>query len=150
MKTFECGHCSGLNEITGVVDDVKAFHIKFNQAGPDKPCLLPEMEERFRVKCLKEEVAEFEAAKTIKDKLDALIDLIYFAIGTAHRMGLLNMVTGVSIFLIAWRRVHLKNMEKELSSPDAPSKRGPEFNGHDIVKPKGWTPAELGDLTGEN
>jgi predicted HAD superfamily Cof-like phosphohydrolase len=149
MNTFKCGHCEGLNEITGVVDDVKEFHIKFNQVGPDKPCLLPPMEERFRVKCLQEEVKEFEEAKTIKDKLDALIDLIYFAIGTAHRMGCLNLRDGITLFVTAWKRVHDKNMMKQLSSKDAPSKRGPEFNGHDIVKPEGWTPAELGDLTGE-
>lgn len=149
MKTFECGHCSGLNEITGVVDDVKAFHIKFNQVGPDKPRLLDPMEERFRLKTMREEIDEYEKAKTIKDKMDALIDLIYFALGTAYRMGCLNLRDGVSLFIIAWRRVHNKNMEKELSSDQNPSKRGKEFNGHDIVKPPGWAPAELGDLTGE-
>jgi predicted HAD superfamily Cof-like phosphohydrolase len=162
MKTFECGHCGGLNEITGLMEDVRAFHIKFNSVYDGPPRDLPERERKFRDHATKEELEEFSQArekflkakdpaekqKFLAEMLDARIDLIYFLLGEVYLMGFgeLDPNQGVSKFVAGWKRVHDANMAKELSSPERPSKRGPEFNGMDVVKPEGWTAADLTDL----
>ena len=67
-----------------------------------------------------------------KKVLDALVDLVYVALGTAYLHGF-----GPQKFNEAWRRVHEKNMEK-IRAPSADhSKRGSAF---DVIKPAGWTP----------
>lgn len=138
MKTFDCGHCGKPNEITGLVDDIREFHEKFNRTYSGPPRELPSEELAFRLKALKEELTEYTEAKSLEDRFDALIDLTYFALGAAYLHGF--------PFADGWRRVHAANMQKILSNPDFPSKRGNEFNGIDIVKPPGWQAPRLADL----
>jgi len=70
------------------------------------------------------------------DQLDALVDLAYVVLGTAFMHGF--------DFNEAWRRVHAANMQKvRATSPDV-SKRNSSL---DVVKPEGWTPPDLSDLT---
>jgi predicted HAD superfamily Cof-like phosphohydrolase len=73
----------------------------------------------------------------MEGQFDALIDLVYFALGRAYLHGF--------PFAEGWKRVHSKNMEKRRANPDAPNegKRGSKL---DIVKPEGWTPPILTDL----
>jgi predicted HAD superfamily Cof-like phosphohydrolase len=131
-----------MKEKTNFFEDVCDFHHKFNRMYLGGPRMLPELEEQHRLQTLKEEVMEYEEAQHLSDKLDALVDLIYFALGTAH-------LHGFQRFEEAWKRVHQKNMEKELSTTENPGKRsidGKQYIGIDIVKPKGWTPPDLTDL----
>lgn len=130
---------------------VREFHQKFGLEYDGPPRVLPSELARFRIKFLKEELQEYKQAyqtfletaatgqDVLVDKLDALVDLVYVALGTADLHGF--------DFNEAFRRVHDKNMKKvrKLTSPDAPdSKRG--NNIYDVVKPPGWEPADLSDL----
>jgi len=93
---------------------------------------------KFRIVCLKEEVQEFEdavAANDLPGAFDALIDLVYFALGTAHIMNL--------PWPAGWDRVQAANMAKVRAERSADSKRG---SGFDVVKPAGWSAPDLSDL----
>jgi predicted HAD superfamily Cof-like phosphohydrolase len=122
-----------------MLGDVARFHMKFGQAYVGPPQHLDEEERVFRLKCLREEVQEYEDADNLEGELDALVDLIYFALGTAYRHGFHE-------FREAWRRVHAKNMTKRLVIKEGESKRG--HDRYDIVKPEGFVPADLSDLVG--
>ena len=85
-----------------------------------------------------EEIAEFEEAIEKGDlpgAFDALIDLAYFTLGTAHVMNL--------PWEAGWERVHAANMAKIRTERPADSKRG---SGFDVVKPAGWSAPILDDL----
>lgn len=116
--------------------DVANFHSKFGLTGP----LTPE-EEELRHKRLYEEVHEYREAVEEGNKekqLDALVDTVYIAIGTANRQGW--------NFDEAWKRVHAANMAKERGTENN-SKYGSTF---DIVKPVGWTAPDLSDLVNDH
>lgn len=113
-------------------DDIHEFHNKFNvpfrptQRRPNRGVV------QYRVKFMLEELEEFvQAAK--KDDLvqmtDALVDLVYVAMGTAWMLNL--------PFPAAWIEVHSANMRKERAKADGDSKRGTSL---DIIKPKDWQP----------
>jgi len=68
-------------------EQVRAFHIAFNHPTKDKPTLLDPDRAIKRMNWIKEEVQEFLDANTIVDQADAMIDVIYFAIGTLVEMG---------------------------------------------------------------
>ena len=133
-------------------EDIRAFHEKFGlEPTTDPGHRLPDDLLRFRITCLLEEVAEYaeavglplEPGKAVNDPgefdaidaFDALIDLAYFALGTAylHRFP----------FDEGWARVQAANMAKVRAKHEGESKRG---SAYDVVKPEGWQPAELGDL----
>jgi predicted HAD superfamily Cof-like phosphohydrolase len=85
-----------------------------------------------------EELEEYYDAWNDSDmpgQLDALVDLVYVALGTAHMQGF--------DFNEAWRRVHDANMQKVRAQNADESKRGSAL---DVVKPEGWKPADLSDL----
>lgn len=82
-----------------------------------------------------EELAELQTALNeddLPETLDALIDLMYFAAGAIHSLG----VDGDEAF----RRVHSANMTKKAGIKPT---RG--LNG-DATKPADWTPPGLHDL----
>jgi len=114
---------------------IKEFHEKFglNYAGP--PRHLPLDLERFRTEFMKEEIIEYEGRVVLVDKLDALVDLVYVAMGTAYLHGF--------DFDEAFRRVHEANMKKKRSISTILYGRG---SGWDVVKPEGWEPPYLDDL----
>jgi len=109
---------------------VKAMHKKFDLANTGKPCHLEAHEKAFRVKALQEELDEYNAATTLVDEYDALLDLIVFAVGTLDRQGL--------PLLEGFEKVMKANMAKEVGQNG--EKRG-GFK-RDLVKPKGWTGPE--------
>lgn len=85
----------------------------------------------FRVNHLREELSELiQAIDTadLPEQVDALIDLIYIAIGMILEMGV-NPIE-------AFEPVHEANMQKIRGT----TKRG---HGFDAVKPDGWTPPDL-------
>ena len=118
--------------------DVVQFHCKFGIQYQGPPRALPEDLFKFRIKRLADEHCEYldaVAAGIHKDQLDALVDLVYIALGNAHLHGW--------DFDEAWKRVHATNMSKERVSVRNPGKYG-HFT--DIVKPAGWSTPQLDDL----
>ena len=113
--------------------DIKDFHEKFGLQYEGPARSLPQDLASFRLNFLIEETDEYILAEKRADQLDALVDLVYVAMGTAYLHGF--------DFEEAWRRVHEANMAKV---------RGPSArSGDDIIKPEGWKPPYHGDLVGE-
>lgn len=118
-------------------EDVGDFHTKFGLHSVMASGASPTGEEaneelmQFRVKFLYEELQEFEeglADGDVAQMADALIDLVYVALGTAHFLGL--------PWQALWDDVQRANMAKVRAAADgSDSKRGSSF---DVVKPKGW------------
>lgn len=114
-----------------MLNDIKEFHEKFELTyrGTHRQ-LTPEMAE-FRTKFMLEELTEYAQALENNDmpgQLDALVDLVYVALGTAYLQGL--------PFQAAWDEVHACNMRKVKAGPNGEgSKRG---SPHDVIKPEGW------------
>lgn len=133
--------------------DIAAFHEKFGleYGGPART--LPEELGKFRIGFMAEELGEYcmdeEHIKVVVDyiktrpsqdvpldkQLDALVDLVYVALGTAYMQGF--------NFNEAWRRVHAANMKKVRAERAVDSARGSTY---DVVKPPGWVAPDLSDL----
>ena len=115
--------------------NIEEFHEKFNLEYRDYPRPLDPDEKDFRLVCLREEVDEYASAQNLEDELDALVDLIYFALGTSYRHGF--------DFAAAWKRVHTANMAKERAKTASRSKRHFDL---DVIKPAGWVAPDLTDI----
>ncbi|MEO7719601.1 MAG: HAD family hydrolase [Capsulimonas sp.] len=83
---------------------VKEFQVRFGNPISDIPSVMSEERRRIRTIYLLEEVLEFVNAEQVHEQADALIDLIYFAIGGMVEMG----IAPQRIFEI----VHKANMDK--------------------------------------
>lgn len=91
----------------------------------------------FALTAMYEELYEFTVAcnsNNVGEALDAIIDLIYFAIGRAYEMGITP-----AQFRQCWNLVQNKNMAK---------KRGTKNRGTDLdaSKPEGWEAADLREI----
>lgn len=118
--------------------DVIDFHKKFQIDYDGPPREIDEQHKYFRTKRLNEEFEEYLQAidkKNLEGQLDALVDLVYIALGTMRAHGW--------DFDEAWSRVHDANMRKELASSTNPGKYS---DRRDIVKPPGWSPPSHKDL----
>lgn len=92
----------------------------------------------FRLRFLLEELCEFDHAAALGDTaaaFDALIDIVYVALGTAIFMNL--------PWQVGWDRVQAANMQKIRAARSTDSKRGTAF---DVVKPPSWQAPTLDDL----
>lgn len=92
---------------------------------------------KFRFNFMREELHEFASAALQRDKVkafDALLDLVYVAMGTSLFMGITpeQWYDGMSA-------VHEANMSKMRATSTEQSKRGTTL---DVVKPEGWIPPE--------
>lgn len=107
-------------------DDVREFHEKFGHPVPAEPGMIDRKRSLSRAKWMNEEVAEFLVAEDIYEQADAMIDVIYFALGTLVEMGL----EPDELFAIVQRA----NMAKLF--PDGK----PHYNPKDgkVIKPEGW------------
>ena len=115
---------------TNILKDIDNFHKKYGFEKNEK-IDIPSNSEliNFRTAFLMEELAEYTNAITKKDAagaLDALVDIVYIALGTAW---LFNLP-----FEKAWNEVQKANMSK-IRAKDKTGKRGTKF---DVVKPKDW------------
>ena len=113
--------------------DVLNFHKKFGVPLAPKPTLLQGDELAFRIKFLQEELDEFKKAHdecNLEDAIDALIDLVYVAHGSAQFMGI-----STEQWDAHWSEVQECNMNKERVESADDSKRGYKF---DIKKPTNW------------
>jgi len=89
----------------------------------------------FRVRFLHEELTELMTAIDQRDTpgiADALVDLVYVALGTAHLFGF--------PWEELWDEVQRANMAKERATSAAASKRSSAF---DVINPEGWTPPDI-------
>lgn len=135
-----------------MVADIEEFHEKFRLRYRGKPRALPRDIAGFRTRFLEEEYREYvesgmnlqaaikagddaEITHFLEQQLDALVDLVYVALGTAHLHGF--------DFATAWYRVHKANMAKVRAEDASDSKRGSHY---DVVKPKGWQAPDHKDL----
>lgn len=92
---------------------------------------------QFRVACMAEELSEYTAATTHEDRLDALVDLAVFVVGTALRHGYTKAAWDE-----AFNRVITANMEK-VAGPVTNQRGESTF---DLGKPEGWVAPELADI----
>jgi len=124
-----------------LLGDINRFHNKF---GFEKngTVSIPENNElvNFRTSFLLEELAEYSQAITKKDTagaLDALVDIVYIALGTAW---LFNLP-----FEKAWKEVQTANMKK-VRAKSKSKKRGTAF---DVIKPKDWKAPNIDQIVEE-
>jgi len=118
--------------------DVQRFHKKFKVPVNKTPTQLKQKDMQFRIDFLEEELHELVFAYKTKDlagQFDALIDLVYVALGTADLMGLK--------FDKGWDLVHQANMKKVRVKSAKGSKRG---HAWDVTKPEGWQAPDLTKL----
>lgn len=96
-------------------EDVKAFHKFFGHAIARQPTFMTEERAKNRMKWQDEERQEFLDALEVKDiaeAADAIVDQLYFILGTAVEMGI--PVDHV------WDLVHSANMAKAMKSEHHP------------------------------
>ena len=121
-----------------MIKDVYKFNNKIiNISQPVKPTVLNKERLLFALTAMYEELHEFTLAcnqNNIGEALDAIIDLIYFAIGRAYELGITEQQ-----FKKCWDLVQQKNMQK---------KKGAKNRGTDIdaQKPEGWRAADLNEV----
>lgn len=110
--------------------DVRDFHKRFGLLQHRELGHLSRRKLYERFEFLQEELNEFHKASERQDlegQLDALIDLVYVAKGTAVMLG--------TPWHLHWKEVHRANMRKV---------RGITQRGHavDVRKPEGWLPPD--------
>lgn len=118
-----------------LLGDIYDFHTKFGFVFPKQPTELSKEMYNFRVKFMHEELKEYEDAieeGNLEKQFDALIDLVYVALGTGYLHGF--------PFARGWDEVHAANMRKERADKNTASDRG---GTNDIIKPEGWQPPDL-------
>lgn len=124
-------YCEGV-----MMEEIAEFHEKFKlKPKSSVPKLLSAEQMGFRLHCLDEEMDEMYRAYAegdLEKTADAIVDLVYFALGTAYLMNL--------PFDELWQEVHAANMQKVRAKKKGDSKRG---SAYDVVKPEGWQPPNL-------
>jgi len=113
-----------------MIEEVQTFLTKFGLSYKGSPQSLHATIKADRIKHMREEISEYSYAKNKEEELDAIIDIIYLAIGT-------GLMQGFDIEE-AFKRVHQANM-KRIKNPVITDKGG-------IFKPKGWQAPNLKDL----
>ena len=121
-----------------MIKDVDAFLNKFGLKYAGLPRSLDKAARDERIRHMLEEIEEYKEAKSVADEFDALLDLIYLAIGTARMQGL-NLEAG-------WDRVHQANMRKIKKEITDDYGNISEYKSG-IAKPEGWEKPDLTDLT---
>jgi predicted HAD superfamily Cof-like phosphohydrolase len=109
--------------------DIIKFHEKYGFDTLDRCRQLDDHAHKFRSLFLMEELYEFTIAQTPEDQIDALVDIVVVAMGTAHMQGF--------DWSKHWKEVMDANMRKVRATDPKQSKRGTSL---DIVKPEGWEP----------
>ena len=106
-------------------EQVKEFQVAFGHPTSDEPCFMERERAEKRYAWMLEELNEFMEADEIVEQADAMIDLMYFALGTLVEMG----VRPDELFNI----VHAANMTKLWEDGK------PHYNAMGkTVKPASW------------
>jgi hypothetical protein len=95
------------------------------------PCHLTPRKLQERIRFIQEELDELSTATNLADQVDALVDIVYVALGTAAMMNVK--------WAVHFDEVHNKNMQKVVGQ----TSRG---NKVDLKKPEGWTPPDHGKI----
>lgn len=106
---------------------VTEFHEAIDGLIGEKPQMLDKCHLKDRITWMNEEIAELEKADTLVDQIDALTDLLYFAVGFFVEMGVPSDVM--------FRIVHDANMRKV-------AKGVMLTEAGQIKKPDNWLPPE--------
>lgn len=133
------------NLITNMYEDVGEFHEKmklprFNGSTSTPPRLLTAQEYRYRVNFMHEELDEFVeswATGDLAQCADALADLVWVTLGTAHYMHL--------PFDQVWAEVRRANLEKRPWQEGDPIKAR-NYTAGEVVKPLGWRGPDIGGV----
>lgn len=125
-------------------NDVGDFHEKFGLDSVTHqgvaPRDLPYEVYLFRASFMREELSEFQDAVALGNQakaFDALIDLVYVAMGTAHLMGL--------PWQMGWSLVQRANLAKARAT-GADDPRSVRGHALDVVKPEGWQAPDVEGL----
>lgn len=116
--------------------DVSAFHFKFGLYYNGPPKQLSDTMQAYRIGFMQEELNEYTDACATGDmekQFDALLDLVYVAMGTAVLHGF--------PWQDGWAEVQRANMAKVRATHASQSKRGTQY---DVIKPPGWTGPDIG------
>jgi len=115
-------------------EKVGIFRQKMNLPITNYPQFLSPAEASYFARFIMEELSEYLKAceeESLVDAADAIIDLVYVALGVAHAMGL--------PFDKLFDVVHKANMRKVPANELMRSTRGSQY---DVIKPVGWVPPE--------
>lgn len=119
-----------------MMQDIQDFHEKFGLAYRGGPQELSTQASEFRIKFMQEELNEYVKGVEEHDlvqQFDALVDLVYVALGTAYLQGL--------PFEDGWNEVQAANMRKQRAGPNGEgSKRNSPL---DVIKPAGWAGPDM-------
>ena len=113
---------------------VGEFRAKMQLPMSNTPQLLSPEQTSYFARFIMEELSEYLRAneeQSLVDAADAIIDLVYVALGCAHAMGL--------PFEDLFKVVHKANMQKVPANEFCRSIRG---NQYDVIKPVGWVAPE--------
>lgn len=122
------------NYFSDVGDCMRKFGLP-TTADNKAPHMLTKDDQIFRTRFMVEELQEFRDAcieGNLADAVDALVDLVYVALGTAQLMHV--------PFDECWAEVQRANMQKVRVKSASESKRGSTL---DLKKPPGWQPPNL-------
>jgi len=111
--------------LNDALEKVMAFHEGFGHPWRNTPGMLSAERVESRIKWMREELDEFRQSKDVYEQADAMIDLIYFALGTLVEMG----VRPDRVFDV----VHEANMGKLW--PDGLPRFAPDGK---VLKPSTW------------
>lgn len=153
----------GLKRSFDPVRDVEEFHQKFGIDYSGLPRALSFEDLQHRLKFMRQELGEYETHADgalfilseglglaneqdpaalnhhLAESLDALVDIIYVGLGTAHLHGY--------DFRAAWKRVHAANMAKTISETATSADNKMKQR---ITKPPGWEAPNHTDLVEDN
>ena len=121
-----------------LVKDVYQFNQEIiGTEQPSVPTTLSKERLLFALTAMYEELHEFTLASNqnnVAEQVDAMIDLIYFALGRCYEIGVSK-----EALMACWNLVQQKNMAK---------KRGVKNRGteQDACKPEGWQAADLSEV----
>ncbi len=123
--------------------DVGDFHKKFDIPAfdPRKACEFPSAEIlKYRTLFLREELGEFEKAvegQNLPEALDALADIVYVALGTAHYFN--------APFARVWEEVQRSNMSRvKCTRENCPPDK--QYRADMVVKPSDWIGPRIASL----
>lgn len=121
-----------------MLNDVYEFNQKIiGITPPNIPTILSKERLLFALTAMYEELHEFTLASNennIGEAVDAMIDLIYFALGRCYEMGISK-----EKFEKCWSIVQEKNMQKKKGTKN----RGTSI---DAMKPNNWKAANLNEI----
>jgi predicted HAD superfamily Cof-like phosphohydrolase len=106
-------------------EQVKTFQKAFNHPTKERPTFMPEDRAMARARWIIEEIDEFLESEDVNEQADAMIDAIYFCLGTLVEIGV--------------RPQALMNIVQEANMAKLWEDGLPRYNElGKVIKPEGW------------